>query len=456
MKSVLQNDEIGGIHSVSSGRFPVIVSQKTSESGFALDLRGFWWTGSRRREGDQANGPVVDSLMRADGIVKDFVFPDQMLKMTFPEDDKMIEALVADSLDKTFGEGVQVGRFRGKPLHFCAFTLNNGIKGGGELGVAVADQIGDRFASVGQAGDEVAGLLLGPRTGGVAGDSGKVNLPGSDVNEEENVAGDFAESGPHFLGEEIARPERFHLALEEAIPISLGSAGAGMESVFDEHIFDSVPGDDDAEFHQLTLDAGITPGILSCHAKNDGREVPGQGRTSRGEVSFADCGISRSADPVQESLVMDNRDQFSQRNPQAASELKKSRALGGGDTDRTGNSGAENSVFRTEICDLAQQRGLGDMDEEEENGIGGNTGHEKGGDNEEFAWTKPEQIWWNKLQSMKIADVAEFAMAHPLAHAERSFCTPLGNDSEWLGCRSVRTYRKWPPESNFEPESTGS
>jgi hypothetical protein len=94
---------------------------------------------------------------------------------------------------------------------------------------------------------------------------------------------------------------------------------------------------------------------------------------------------------------MDNADQFPKRNAEATTESKKNSAFGGGDLNDTGNSGAQDSVFRPEIGDLTQQGRLGDMDEKEKDGVDGESGHGKGVENGDFLLFWPERFGRDRL-----------------------------------------------------------
>lgn len=137
--------------------------------------------------------------MRADGIVARPEFPKEMIEVPFAEDDEVIEALIADCLNKAFGKGVEVRRFGWKFLHFSALAFDHRVKFVGELGVAVPDQAGDRLTSVGKHGHEISTLLLGPRADGIACSRTDVDPPASHVNEEQHVVGHLTECGLHLL-----------------------------------------------------------------------------------------------------------------------------------------------------------------------------------------------------------------------------------------------------------------
>lgn len=53
-----------------SGCFAVVVPEETAQAGLALDLRRTRRGGAGWREWNDANWPVADSLVRADGIVE--------------------------------------------------------------------------------------------------------------------------------------------------------------------------------------------------------------------------------------------------------------------------------------------------------------------------------------------------------------------------------------------------
>jgi hypothetical protein len=80
-------------------------------------------------------------------------------------DQQSVGALVADAANEPFGVAVRPGRPGRNLDHINAFGDKNGIEGGGELGVPVADQEAERGDLIAQVHQEVAGGLGGPGRG---------------------------------------------------------------------------------------------------------------------------------------------------------------------------------------------------------------------------------------------------------------------------------------------------
>jgi hypothetical protein len=68
----------------------------------------------------------------------------------------------------------------------------DGVKGGGELGVAVPDEEPEAAAGVVEIHAEVAGLLGQPGAGGMGGDAEQVHPAGGALDDEERVQGSLA------------------------------------------------------------------------------------------------------------------------------------------------------------------------------------------------------------------------------------------------------------------------
>ena len=147
--------------------------------------------------------------MRADGVVKGFEFPEQVIQVTLAKDDKMIEAFGLGGANVPFSESIQIGRPVGNPHHFDAFALDDGFKARGELRIAVVDQGAGAFVPLPQLVEEVSGLLLHPGAIGVTRCAGDPNAACANVDKEQDVVGDLPPSRPHVLGEEVAGPQRF-------------------------------------------------------------------------------------------------------------------------------------------------------------------------------------------------------------------------------------------------------
>ena len=100
----------------------------------------------------------------------------------------------------------------------------DGVEGGGELGVAVADQEPEASTGVVEVHEQVAGLLGEPGSGGVGGDAEDVHAAGGVLDDEERVEpvqGDGVEV------EQVAGQDRVGLRAEELAQDGPARRGAG-------------------------------------------------------------------------------------------------------------------------------------------------------------------------------------------------------------------------------------
>ena len=63
----------------------------------------------------------------------------------------------------------------------------HGVEGGGELGIAVADQEPELLGAVAEVDQQVAGLLGDPGAGGMGGDPGEVDAAAGVLDHHEHV-----------------------------------------------------------------------------------------------------------------------------------------------------------------------------------------------------------------------------------------------------------------------------
>jgi hypothetical protein len=97
----------------------------------------------------------------------------------------------------------------------------DGVEGGGELGVAVTDQEPETSAGILEIHDQVAGLLGKPGCGGVGGDAQDVHAAGGVLDDEEGVE-PVQGDGVHV--EQVAGENALGLCLQELCPGRSGPA----------------------------------------------------------------------------------------------------------------------------------------------------------------------------------------------------------------------------------------
>ena len=132
-----------------------------------------------------------------------------------PEDEHPVEALAPDGADHALADGVGPRSLdRGSDDH-DALGGEEGVEGGGELGVAIADEELDRVRPVGELHREVPGLLGDPARDRVGRDAGDPHETAVVVDEPEDIE-PAEEKGVDL--EEVARHQLSRLGGEELGP----------------------------------------------------------------------------------------------------------------------------------------------------------------------------------------------------------------------------------------------
>lgn len=120
-------------------------------------------------------------------IVVAEVLSDDSLEVASGEDEKVVEAVGADSPDEAFREGVRSRRSDGGLDRLDADRGERRVEAGGELGVAVADQETELSPCFVEVGGEVAGGLGHPRPAGAACHAEQVDDAAFDLDHEQDV-----------------------------------------------------------------------------------------------------------------------------------------------------------------------------------------------------------------------------------------------------------------------------
>ena len=131
------------------------------------------------------------------------------------DDQDAVEEFAADGADEAFGDGVGPRR-----PHRCLDDPDvdggeDGVEGGGELGVAVPDEEPEATAGVVEIHEQVAGLLGQPGTGGVRGDAEDVHPAGGVLDDEERVE---PVQGDRVEVEQVTGEDRVRLGPQELGP----------------------------------------------------------------------------------------------------------------------------------------------------------------------------------------------------------------------------------------------
>ena len=151
----------------------------------------------------------------------------------------------------------------------------DGVEGGGELGVAIADEEPEPLAGVVEVHGQVAGQLGQPRAGRVRGDPEDVDAAGGVLDDEERVEpvqGDGVEV------KQVAGQDPVRLGSQELGPRGSGSAGRGIDAGAVQDLPDGGGADLVAEAGEFAVDASVAPGgVLGGQADGEGAEAGGDG-----------------------------------------------------------------------------------------------------------------------------------------------------------------------------------
>ena len=362
-----------------SGCTAIVMPQKPTQTGVTFDFVRTGRTGTKWGERNDADGFISNSLVRSNGVVVIFIFSDQEFQVALAKHNELADAFILDRLNESFGKRIQIWRSEGQLLHFDAFTFKNFIKFGGELGIAILDQVGRFLASVSQIHHKVPGLLFDPRPIWIAAHPGDLNPSRANVDEEKDVVGHFAESSPDILGEEIACPKRVDVPLDKLVPVTLGAVWARMKAVRNQDFLDGVCCHFDAELFEFALDASIAPGIFLRQPEDQFCQIGRNRRATerRGRMLLRGRPSSFIAHPPQEGFVMHDAQDFLDRVSERRTQANQQRSFCRRGLNLFGQSGMENLVLGFKESDLAQQNGLRHLNEKNEDRILTGSGHRK-------------------------------------------------------------------------------
>ena len=117
--------------------------------------------------GDQRGASLIEGSVRPMPVVVIHVFGEEDVDMAAAEDEEPVQALPTDGADKPLGDRVGARRPDGRLDDPDPFSGEDGVEGGGELGVAISDQeLGQRRPFL-QLVAEIAGLLGDPAADGI-------------------------------------------------------------------------------------------------------------------------------------------------------------------------------------------------------------------------------------------------------------------------------------------------
>jgi hypothetical protein len=142
-------------------------------------------------------------------------------------DQHVVEAFAAQRADPTLGDRVGPRRLDGGAEDADVGAGEDGVEGGGELAVPVADQEPKLVGAVAEVHQQVAGLLGHPAAGRVGGDPREVYPSGGVLDYHEDV--EAAQEDGVDVGE-VDREDRVGLGGEELSPGRAGASRGGVEA----------------------------------------------------------------------------------------------------------------------------------------------------------------------------------------------------------------------------------
>jgi hypothetical protein len=159
------------------------------------------------------------------------------------DDQGAVEEFAADAAaDEAFGDRVGPRR----PYRWLddadVGSGEDGVERGGELGVAVSDEVPEATAGGVEVHEQVAGLLGQPGTGGMRGDAEDVHSPGGVLNDEERIQ---PAQGDGVDVEEVASQDGVRLGAQELRPGRSGTPHA----VFTDSPFPTLQAEADHRHH---------------------------------------------------------------------------------------------------------------------------------------------------------------------------------------------------------------
>jgi len=251
----------------------------------------------------------------------------------------MIETLLADGADESFGVRVRTRRTDRSADGLDTDRGEHLVEAGGELGVAVADEESEHPTGILQVRGEIAGHLCDPWAVRVGGGSEDVHDAALHFDDEQHVV---APQEDRVDVEEVRGHNALGLGGEELGPRWALSPGCRWETVAAQHGRDARLRHADAELLQLADDAEISPpGVLPSQAADQLHGLFGKTRTTWSAVRVGPALLDQRAVPAQDRLWADEeRSSVFSRN-------------------KTGQEGDEDPVGSGEAgtCDLPAKHG---------------------------------------------------------------------------------------------------
>jgi len=191
--------------------------------------------------------------MRAMAVVVPGVAAKDAPKMTFVDDEQMIEALRSDGADEALRVGVRVRRPEWGLQDLGTFRQKDRVEACHVLRVAVANEELDVDPFVGNVTSHIPGLLSDPGRVWMSGHAGDPDPSAADFDEEENVK-TLQQHRVH--AKEVCGHDVRALGLD-GLPPRGSPARCWSEVVIEEDPGHGAGGQPDAKLQELALDAPI-------------------------------------------------------------------------------------------------------------------------------------------------------------------------------------------------------
>jgi hypothetical protein len=160
-------------------------------------------------------------------VVVGLVFTKDPEQMPLVPDQRLVEEFASAAADPAFHDRVRAGCLDGAAQDPDAGAGEHRVEGGGELGVAVAEQELDRFDVLAEVHEQVAGHLRDPGIVGVSGDAEDPDPSGGVLDDGKDVGTGAVEQ---VNGEEVGGKDRLRLAVEELrptlVPLAVARVGS--------------------------------------------------------------------------------------------------------------------------------------------------------------------------------------------------------------------------------------
>ncbi len=247
----------------------VVELQQAAEAASARHRPGSRGVGIGCRIGWEQDH-IALPLVRPLGVIMFNVIVDRSFQRALAKEDQLVEAFFLDGSHESLGVGVEVGTSWRQPEAFDPRRFEDCSERLAMFGIPVENHVLHTVGEAGVGHRDVACNLIHPLLSRVCRHARDVDLPASDVNEEQDVVGDGSKQRPDFLGEKIAPEQNVFVRRDEVGPgRSLFPLGGRRLAVFLEDVTHRRVGDFVTQFFKRADDSVISPSrVLLREAKD--------------------------------------------------------------------------------------------------------------------------------------------------------------------------------------------